>query len=93
MSVAPEAIREREKYLTSSLVDSLRSAVEGKRDYFTAAEDQPKAFRVGVCTVNSDTTVTLQVILLWRDDRGSRQQEVQVEVKEIAGKWLINKVF
>jgi len=92
MHPSPENLKAREPFLTSKLISSLSSSTETAKDYFTATEDYPKAFRVGSCTAESDVKVTLQVLLLWRGDVKSDQKEVKVETVKNADKWLINKV-
>lgn len=93
MGSSPENQKKREQFLTSSLISELAAAGETKRDYFTATEDFPKAFRVGECTLNSDEKVTLQVLLLWRNDDRTQQKEVNAEAVNVDGRWLINRVF
>lgn len=93
MGSSPENQKRREQFLTSGLIAELAAAGETKRDYFTATEDFPKAFRVGECTLNADDKVTLQVLLLWRNDERTQQKEVNVETVRVDGNWLINRVF
>ncbi|MFT3745009.1 MAG: hypothetical protein QM785_12040 [Pyrinomonadaceae bacterium] len=93
MTPSPESLKAREKFLTSELVKTLSASTEQKRDYFTATDDYPKAFRVGECTAESSDKVTLQVVLLWRNEARSEQKEVKAEAIKAADNWLINKVF
>ncbi len=88
-----ENLKSREQFLTSELISSLSAPTETAKDYFTATENYPKAFRVGSCTSDSDDKAILQVVLLWRDDTKSEQKEVKVETVKTGDKWLINKVF
>lgn len=92
MRPSPENLKAREQFLTDDLFKVLSGSGEAKKDYFTATEDYPKAFRVGECTVDSADRATLQVVLLWRDDSRSEQKEVRVETVQTGGKWLIDKV-
>ncbi len=93
MSSAPEIIERRKEFLTGSLSQHLTNTADTTRDYFTAAEINPRAFRVGECEIISDDKVSLQVLLFWRNDDRSEQQEVMVETARTTdGKWLINKV-
>ena len=78
-------------FLTPRLVGEIASLTARKRDYFTDTEDFPKAFRVGTCKADGDT-VTLQVLLLWRDDQASKQEEVKVQTVKSGDSWLIDKV-
>lgn len=93
MSPSVENLRARQQFLTSELISDLSASSETRKDYFTATEDYPKAFRVGVCNAESNDKAILQVVLLWRDDIKSEQKEVKVEVLAKSGKWLINKVI
>ena len=90
---SPENLKAREKFLTSGLFQELSASTEQKRDYFTATDDYPRAFRVGECTADSEDKVTLQVVLLWRTDTRTQQKEVKAEAVNADGNWLINKVF
>jgi hypothetical protein len=93
MRPSPENLKAREQFLTSDLVKALSSAsTETSKDYFTATDNYPKAFRVGLCTSDSDDKATLQVLLLWRDDTKNEQKEVHVETVKTGDAWLINKV-
>src|SRR5436190_6928056 len=47
MHPSPENLKARESFLTSELISSLSTSTETVRDYFTATEDYPKAFRIG----------------------------------------------
>ena len=92
MRPSPENLKARQDFLTSELIKSLSLSNETARDYFTATDSYPKAFRVGECKSDADNRVTLQIILLWRDDTRSEQKEVHVETTRVGDKWLINKV-
>jgi len=92
MHPSPENLKAREQFLTSELIKVLSASSETSRDYFTATENYPKAFRVGSCSSDSNDKVTLQVLLLWRDDTKSEQKEVHVETVKTGDAWLINKV-
>jgi len=87
-----ENLKAREQFLTSELFTSLSASSETAKDYFTATDDYPKAFRVGECKVESGDKTSFQVLLLWRDEKRSEQKEVDVETVNNGGKWLINKV-
>ncbi|MEO6052146.1 MAG: hypothetical protein ABIP78_12560 [Pyrinomonadaceae bacterium] len=78
--------------MSSELIGSLSGANETARDYFTATDNYPKAFRVGECKSDADDRAALQILLLWRDDTKSEQKEVHVETIKVGDKWLINKV-
>lgn len=93
MHPSRENLKAREQFLTSELIGNLSPSTETAKDYFTATENYPKAFRVGSCTSESDDKAILQVVLLWRDDTKSEQKEVKVETIKTGDKWLINKIF
>ena len=92
MHPSRENLKAREPFLTPDLIGSLSASGETSRDYFTATENYPRAFRVGECTSGSETQATLQVLLLWRDDTSSDQKEVHVDTVKTGDAWLINKV-
>ena len=92
MSTSAENLKARESFLTADLFKSLSASGETKKDYFTATDNYPKAFRVGECTVDTADQATLQVVLLWRSDSKSEQAEVNVKTVLVGGKWLISKV-
>ena len=93
MRPSAENLKARERFLTNELTGSLSASNETAKDYFTATENYPRAFRVGTCASESNDKAILQVVLLWRDDTKSDQKEVKVEAVKDNGKWLINKVF
>ena len=92
MSPSPEGLKVREKFLTNRLFQELSALSEQKRDYFTATDNYPKAFRVGECKAESQDRVTMQVVLLWKTETSSEQKEVQAEAVKTGDAWLINKV-
>ena len=93
MHPSPENIKAREQFLTSGLIKELSGSSETSKDYFTATDNYPKAFRVGECVLDSNDKATFQVVLLWRDETKSEQKEVHVETVKTGDAWLINKVF
>lgn len=92
MHPSPDNLKASEAFLTPDLIGALSAQNDQARDYFTATENYPKAFRVGACTSDSTESATLQVVLLWRNDEKSEQKEVRVETVKSGDKWLINKV-
>lgn len=92
MHPSPDNLKARQDFLSSELIGSLSGANETARDYFTATDNYPKAFRVGECKSDADDRAALQILLLWRDDTKSEQKEVHVETIKVGDKWLINKV-
>lgn len=92
MHPSAENLKLRESYLTGELFKELSSSIEAEKDYFTKTVNYPRAFRVGTCTTESDDKAMLQVLMLWRDETKSAQEEVKVEAVKKDDKWLINKV-
>jgi hypothetical protein len=93
MKPSKENLQLREKFLTGELKQQLEKQTEGAKDYFTATEDYPKAFRIGGCNViEPNKKLNLQVLLFWKDDNRNEQREVKVEVIKENDKWLINRV-
>ena len=92
MHPSPENLKAREQFFTSGLIGKLSASTEPAKDYFTATEDYPKAFRIGECISGSDDNAVMQVLLLWRDDTRNEQKEVHVETVKVGDKWLINNV-
>ncbi len=92
MRPTQQGLRARSSFLTSELNDALSASSETASDYFTATDNYPKAFRVGLCNAEGENKATLQVVLLWRDDTSSDQKEVAVETVKSGDKWLIDKV-
>jgi hypothetical protein len=93
MKPSDENLELREKFLTDELKQELLNQRDGAKDYFTATDDYPKAFRVGSCAVENENKTVFQVVLFWRDDTRSQQREIKVETIKQNDKWLINKIF
>ena len=92
MKSSKENLQKRERFLTDELKQNLAAQVESPKDYFTATDDYPKAFRVGDCSVAGENKTVFQVVLFWKDDTRSEQREIRVETVKQNDKWLINKV-
>lgn len=93
MKPSEEYFKLREKFLTKDLKLTVSKNLYGTRDYFTATETYPKAFRIGECQVAAPDKTVSGVLLFWKSDESSEQREVKVEAVKEDGKWLINKVF
>lgn len=93
MKPSEEYFKLREKFLTKDLKLTVSKNLYGMRDYFTATENYPKAFRIGECEVSAPDKTVFGVLLFWRTDEINEQREVQVETIKEDDKWLINKVF
>ena len=92
MRFSRENLRAREKYLSGRLKRELSARDESAKDYFTATEDYPKAFRVGGCEASGPGRLRFEVLLFWRDERRSEERKIFVEAARDDGKWLIDKV-
>jgi hypothetical protein len=92
MKLSKENVQKSEQFLTDELKQNLAAQAESSKDYFTATDDYPKAFRVGECSVGSENKVVFQVVLFWKDDARSEQREIKVETVKRNGRWLIDKV-
>lgn len=85
-------LKKSEIFLTPRLFEELKNQNETNTDYFTQTEDYPKAFRVGSCSVKSESKAVFEVLLFWRDETRSEQKEIFVETVKESDKWLIDKV-
>ncbi len=93
MKPSAEYLKPREKFLTASLKNIISETLSDKRDYFTATDDYPKAFRVGSCEVPAPGKTTFGILLFWKTDTRTEQREIKVEAVKENDKWLINKTF
>jgi len=93
MKPSKENLREREKFLSDELNRELSAQPETEKDYFTATNDYPKAFRIGECQAIADNKTVFQVVFFWKDDVRNEQREIKVEAIKETGKWLINRIF
>ena len=93
MRPSPEKLKLREKFLTKELAEKLAASTETVRDYFTASENFPKAFRVGFCESVSPDKTLFQVLLLWHETDKNIQREIKVEMVKENDKWLVNNVL
>lgn len=87
-----ENLQRRERFLTAELMQNLLAQSDAKTDYFTQTDDYPKAFRVGVCQVESENKTVFEVVLFWKDETRSEQREVKVETVKQNNNWVIDKV-
>ena len=83
----------REKFLSGSLKQELEKQTSTTKDYFTATDDYPKAFRVGSCKIEGEYKTVFGVLLFWKDEQRDEQKEIQVEAIKENNNWLINKVW
>lgn len=91
MKFSLENLKPREKFLTPEFVNSLKQNAPSDIDVFTTqTTDFPKAFRVGGCSGISPDSVTVEVLLFWKDSERSDQKKIYVDVVRQNGKWLIN---
>jgi hypothetical protein len=92
MKPSSENLKQREKFVSKELWQTLSASNAAAKDYFTATEEYPKAFRVGECRVISPEKTVFGILLFWKDDAKSEQREIKVEAVKENGRWLIDKV-
>ncbi len=93
MAINAKELERLKKYMTPDAAKELEGT-ETENDIFTTnTADHPKAFRIGACELQPPDTARLSVLLFWRSDERTEQQEINVEAKKINGKWLFNKVI
>ena len=92
MSYSKENLEARNQFLTAEFFNSISQQTKIPRDPFTLAGDVPKAFRVGECKVQSAEKTIFQVLLLWKDDTSSKQEEIAVDMVKQSDKWLVDGV-
>lgn len=93
MTPSAENLKQREKFLSRELFKTLSASGETTKDYFTATDDYPKAFRVGGCKVEGENKTVFGVLLFWKDNKRDEQKEIQVEAVKENNNWLVNKVW
>ena len=93
MKPSRENLQIREKFLSADLIRQLAVQTETAKDYYTATEDYPKAFRLGGCNTIEANKVVFQILMFWKDDVRSEEREIKVEVVKENGKWLINRIL
>lgn len=93
MKPSEDYLKRRGKFLTTDLKNLTAQSLSDKRDYFTATDDYPKAFRVGSCQVIAPDKTLFGVLLFWKDDIRNEQREIKVEVVKENDRWLISKTF
>ena len=93
MKPSEDYLKRREKFLTADLKNLIAQNLSDKRDYFTATDDYPRAFRVGSCEVVAPDRTLFGVLVFWKDDIRNEQREIKVEVVKENDRWLINKTF
>ena len=93
MLFSQENLKLREKFLTPEFVKTLQN-VQTENDVFTTdSADVPRAFRLGDCKVVEPNKTHIEVLLLWRNEKESRQQIIKVEAVKQNDKWLVNKIL
>ena len=93
MKPSEDYLKLREKFLTTDLRDLIAKNLADKRDYFTATDDYPRAFRVGDCEVAAPDKTIFGVLIFWKTDTRTEQREIKIEAVKENGKWLISKVL
>ncbi len=92
MTPSPESLKIREQFLTAEFFNSLSRMTKVASDPFTNTGKLPKSFRVGTCKIEGPEKTAMQVVLLWRDDTGSEQKEIAVDMVKRGDKWLVDGV-
>lgn len=94
MKFTPENLSKREKFLTAELSKTLNKLVT-ESDPFTLTDSAPKAFRIGRCSIKSENSTDIEILLFWRDDTNYSSKEIPIHVEVInqEGKWLIDTVY
>ncbi len=93
MKPSEDYLKRREKFLTADLQNLVSKNLSDRRDYFTATDDYPKAFRVGDCQVLAPDKTVFGVLVFWKDDTRTEQREIKVEAVKQNDKWLINRIL
>lgn len=93
MKFSQENLKLREKFLTPEFFKSLQT-LQPENDVFTTnSNDIPRAFRLGGCKVIEPAKTNVEVLLLWRDEKESRQKVITVEAIKQNDKWLVNNIL
>ncbi len=92
MKPSNENLQKRERFLTDELKRNLAAQFDDAKDYFTATDDYPKAFRIGSCEVAGEEKAVFQIVFFWRDDTRNEQREIKIETVRQNDRWLIDKV-
>jgi len=93
MKFTKENLHLRKKFLSDQLLQKLEARPDDSNDFFTATDNYPKTFRVGVCQVTEPKKkVDAQVLLFWRKDEKNEQKEIKAEVIKENEKWLISDI-
>jgi hypothetical protein len=90
MAFSLDNLKKRERFLSPELVKKLLASADGNDPFTTGSKDFPKAFRVGECREIAPDKVELQVLLFWRDDVRSEQQELKTIVIKQNDNWLLD---
>jgi hypothetical protein len=93
MKPSEDYLKRREKFLTTDLKNLIAQNLSDKRDYFTATDDYPRAFRVGSCEVVAPDKTLFGFLVFWKDDIRNEQREIKIEAVKENDRWLINKTF
>lgn len=92
MVFSAENLERRKAYLTPTYFADLNGR-PSTIDPFTRTDDVPKAFRVGEChVIEPRRRAAFRVLLFWRTDTRTDQRAINVETKNVDGKWLIDAV-
>ena len=93
MHPSHEGLDKRKEFLTTQLTVSLAASTDEQTDYFTqTVNDYPRAFQVAACRSTDPNSAIVEVLLFWKDDVRTEQRSINVEVKKVRDRWLVNKV-
>lgn len=92
MKFSPDGLKQRERFLSSALIENARKTTEGTDPFTTGDADLPKAFRTGECRVILPDRTEFDVLLFWKDDTRSEQRTIKVQAAKIADSWRIDKI-
>ncbi len=92
MKPTAKNLEKRKRFLSEELKQNLEKKTDNKTDYFTQADQPPKAFRVGKCKDVAKEKTQFDILLFWRTEEENIEREIQVEAIKKDNKWLINQV-
>jgi hypothetical protein len=93
MRFSPENLKERERFLTPQLVESLRNEPADADVFTTRNTDYPKAFRIGKCETLAPDRTRLEVLLFWKTDTRTEERAIGVEAVRQGDKWMVDKIL
>ena len=92
MQFSQGGLKQRERFLSPSLIEQLGNAPEGPDPFTTGNTDLPKAFRAGECRVLKPDRTQFDVLIFWKDDVRTEQRRLKVEAVKTENGWLVDKI-